>query len=139
MLGIGGCTWDRSQVGQLLVGHSLSLCFHLHACRINLHLKYFGVGWCLCLAIRSDHFRFHICSSEPQLKSPPLIFGCFPYPRCPSCPGDAHHLFTPISVNFHSFAWPSSHLSISFPYLILYASFASPYPFSSFPPSICLL
>jgi hypothetical protein len=75
---------------------------------------------------------------ESQLGSSPFILGHFPYPRSLSCPQDASYLPTPSVADFHSFSWPSSHLSCLSPHLSLTPLLLSPYPLPhSFPsPSV---
>jgi hypothetical protein len=126
----------------LLVGQSLRLCFIsipaflVH--RIRLALKIWQrVGVSVAPLGRLSGYRkwplkvlFPKCS-ESQLRLSPVILGWLPYPR--SCPEDAPLTSSPLSVaDFHSYSWPSNHLSCPSPHLILNSSL--PLPALSLPP-----
>jgi hypothetical protein len=95
---------------------------------INFGLKVLWVGWCLyCFTGYMKHplqVPYTQCN-ESQLSSPPLFL------RSLSCSEDNPYLIIPFA-DFHSFSWPSNHLSWTFPQLswILHASHY-PLPLSS--------
>ena len=135
------------KLGQLLVRHSLGLCLILNLCiscgQDKFWVRSFVGGFVSllihggsCLATGGDPFRFHI----PSAVSPPLIFR---YPPLSQFSVTSWRYFSyPWCVSdFHSFPWPSGHLSCPFSHLIM-NSFPIPLPIpftTEFIPSTCLL
>ena len=88
------------KLGQVLVGHSLSLCY-IHSSFISCRqdklwvenfvgeLVSLSLHWSSCLATGGGLLRVHITNAESQIRTPPLILGCLTYPRSQSLPGDA--------------------------------------------------
>ena len=86
VLGTNPCPWDKSQVGQSLVGHFLHLCSvfvpaHLssrtHFCLLSLSLY-----WESYKAIWGGHFRLHIIPARSlNLSHTHSLSGASPFPR----------------------------------------------------------
>jgi hypothetical protein len=135
--------WVSYWLGQLLVVCPLSLCSipnHYISCR---HDKFGVESFVGGLGFLPGHRRQplqapYLQCCESQLRSPPLILRLLPYPRTLSCPGDAFYSHPPSLADFHSFSFPSGHVSCPSPHLILNHPFPflSPLPPSSFP--LCL-
>jgi hypothetical protein len=116
------------KLGQLLLGHSLSLCSIFVPAflvdRINFGSESFmGVlslylcwGSCLATGDGHDHQVPHPHCYESQLRSPPLTPESLPHPRSLAHPQDALHLQILKTEGFHSFSCPPSCLS---PYSVL--------------------
>ena len=122
VLGTGARPWDGSQVSHFL-SLLLCLCFYSQD-KFWLESSVGGLvslllHWGFCLATVGGLYRFHIpIVCESQLRSPPLILGYLPYSR-PLVLELSLISSLLLVVNFHSFSWPSSHLSCLFLHLIL--------------------
>ena len=110
VLRIGACPWDGSQNGPVIRWPFLQfLCsiFCIIVDRMNLRLKVLWVGWCLYHFTRVPAWPQEVISSGSissiqwvTAKVTLIDFGCFPYSRSLSHPGDVPYLLTPISYRF---------------------------------------
>jgi hypothetical protein len=142
--GIGTCPWDESQVGPIIGWPfpppflPLSPVSEFLVDKINIGLKVLYIGWYPYWCTRvPDWLQEVACSGSisPMLWvtamvtpinswAPPLFQDCHNLEMLPPYPIPQ----TPSVADFHSFLWPSGHLSCPSPHLILSPPILLPNP-----------